>query len=504
MKAVQVNEELDIVLARVEGEYHAVYGKCTHYGAPLETGLLNGCRLICPWHHACFDVRDGKHLEAPGLDGLQSYKVVVQGEELLLELPEQVASHVPNQMAARSNTTDTYVVLGGGAAGAYAVEGIRQGGFTGRVIMISREPEVPYDRPNCSKEYLSGDAPEEWMPLRDRDFYQQHGIELMDGMEVTSVDAKNQVIHFSDGDSLNYHKLLVCTGGKPRQLPIQGIDLKNVFPLRSLDDSRKIKAAGEKAKQAVVIGSSFIGLEGAQALHKLDCEVHVVGPEQVPFETLWGKDIGQAIQRVHEQAGIKFHLGQKVSELKGNGKVEKAVLDSGEELEADLVLVGVGVTPATDFIQHHQLEKDGGIKVNEQLAASDSLFAAGDIAHYPYNGGHARIEHWKVAAQQGRIAGLNMAGKQTPYQAVPFFWTAQQDLGLQYIGHLDSYDDIIYDGEPSSGEFVAYFVKNNQIQAALGCMRDLEIMALQELMLEGRVPSPSDVRMGVDWSKVLV
>lgn len=504
IKKVTVNDGLEIVLAKIDGEFYAVYGKCTHYGAPLGDGALNGDRLVCPWHHACFDMKTGKHLEAPGIDGLPTYEVTTEGDSVFVTIPEDISDRIPNDMSkADSANPETYVVLGGGAAGAYAVEGMREAGFTGKVIMVSRENELPYDRPNCSKDYLADEAPEEWMPLRDGNFYKEHDIELSFGREVKAVDVEAQNITFQNGDKLDFDKLLVCTGGAPRKLAIPGNNLANIHTLRSLADSRNIRNVGKQAKKAVVIGSSFIGMEGAQSLQQLGCEVTVVAPEEVPFANVFGDKIGKKIQQWHEDAGITFKLGRTAQRFDGDQKVRKVILDNNEEIKADLVLAGIGVEPATQLLKDMELAADGGIPVDEYLAASEHLYAAGDVARYPYDGSTARIEHWKVAAQQGRIAGMNMAGKQQAYNAVPFFWTVQQKQPMQYVGHVRDFDDIIFDGDPDGDQFIAFYTKNNEPKAALGMGRDKDMVIVQELMHNEQMPGVAEIKAGVNWQQLL-
>jgi NADPH-dependent 2,4-dienoyl-CoA reductase/sulfur reductase-like enzyme/nitrite reductase/ring-hydroxylating ferredoxin subunit len=499
MKAVSAGEQ-EVLLLNVAGEISALFPKCTHYGAPLADGLLNGNRIICPWHHACFDARTGKHLEAPGIDGLPSYEVEVRGEEIWVDLPESESDRVSNEMASpRVENETTYAIVGGGAAAAYAAEGMREAGFTGRIVLFSDEQEVPYDRPNCSKDYLQGEAPEEWMPLRDAAFYKKHGIVLMKGHRAKQIDPQKKKIHFESGDPVAYDKLLVCTGGTPNRLPIAGAELDNVFTLRSLEDSRVLLEKGKAAKKAVIIGASFIGMEVAMSLQQLDCEVHVVAPEEVPFAKVFGKSVGQQLKKWHEAAGIHFHLGRQVNQIDGQSSAKGLLLDDETRLESDLIVMGVGVHPATAFLPKPMLEEDGSLKTDQYLQVADGIYAAGDIATYPQNGQYQRIEHWKVACQQGRIAGMNMAGAGQPYQAIPFFWSAQQDKILGYVGHAEGFDETIVEGKLDGDSFLVHYVKNDTIQATLSLFRDQELCAVQELMLEQRMPSPKEVKAGVDW-----
>lgn len=503
MKQVEVGDT-SVLLAKVEGTFHALYAKCTHYGAPLADGVLNGRRLVCPWHHACFDVKTGRHLEACGIDGLPTYDIRIEGEDVIVRVPDDSPGRVANVMARPEPANKkTYAIIGGGAAAAYAAEGMREAGFTGRIVMINAEEELPYDRPNCSKEYLQGEAPEEWMPLRPESFYKEHDITLLKGHRVTKVDTGNKKVHFEKGDPLEYDKLLVATGSVPRQLPTPGADSANVRTLRSLRDSRELRELGEAADKVAIIGSSFIGLEGAMSLQHLDCEVTVVAPEEVPFGHIWGKAVGQRIRKWHEEAGVKFRLGRKVKQIYPQGDVATVELDDGSQLKANLILVGIGVEPATGFLKGVEREEDGGIRVDQYLRATEDVYAAGDIAHYPENGRHVRIEHWKVACQQGRVAGMNMAGAHLKYQAVPFFWSAQQDKILGYTGHVKDYDETIVEGSLDGDSFMVHYVKDNDIKATLSLFRDAEACAIQELMYEGRMPAPEKVKEGVDWLQLL-
>ncbi len=486
--------DTDILLARYRDEFFATAAHCTHYGAPLAEGALNGKRVVCPWHHACFDISSGRQMEPPGCDSLPSFTVVVRGEAIFVQLPEDPPAQRMVQMdKGNKESEQLYAIIGGGTAAQYAAEALRAEGYQGRILMISQDKDHPYDRVNCSKEYLQGEAPEEWMPLRSADFYEEYSIELMLDTTVETLDADKKEIRLQQGDTLHYDKVLICTGAKVRKLSVAGSDLKNVFTLRSLQDSSRIQQAAKEADRAVVVGSSFIGMEAAWGLAKLGCSVTVVSPEKVPFASKWGEEVGRMLQELHEENGIQFRLETKVSAMEGNGQVKKVQLENGETLAADLVLMGIGVDPATDFVQGLDMKEDGGIVVDAQLYAGKDVYAAGDIAHFPYKGNEVRIEHWRLACQHGRLAGENMAGKKKAYESVPFFWTAQHGVQIRYVGYVKDYDRIVVDGTISERKFIAYYIKDGMVRAALGIQRDREMAALNELIRMDKVPPVKDL-----------
>jgi NADPH-dependent 2,4-dienoyl-CoA reductase/sulfur reductase-like enzyme len=398
------------------------------------------------------------------------------------------------------------MVLGAGAAGQYAVEGLRQAGFTGRILLVTQETTASYDRPKCSKNYLQKEAQNEGMPLRSPDFYQQHDIELMTGRQVDRVDTREKTLLFSDGESLGFDKLIFCTGSRPRRLEMPGSDLQGVYTLRSWADSKILREATQQAKRAVIVGASFIAMEVVWSLRSLGLEVTVVAPDKVPFEKIFGSEIGQMLQAEHEQNGVQFQLGTHVKAIDGNDRVSGVTLENDVQLPADLVVIGIGVSPATDFIQGLKLAEDGAVIVDEHLQAADDIYAAGDIAQYPdwLTGKPMRIEHWRVACQQGRITGFNAAGRATLYRSIPYFWTAQFGVKLRYVGHTSKWDDIIVDGDIQKQTFIAYYVKEGRILAAAGVNRDQEMAALQELLRRDLLPTAENIKnTSLDLKKLL-
>jgi NADPH-dependent 2,4-dienoyl-CoA reductase/sulfur reductase-like enzyme len=365
-------------------------------------------------------------------------------------------------------------------------------------LLISQESCVPYDRPSLSKGYLAGDMEADSLPLRSETFYREADIELVLGQRVSQVNPANKTIIYRYGESLTYDSLLLATGGQPRGLEVPGAGLTNVFTLRSADDCDQIIKAAAHTSQAVVVGTSFIGMETAAALKKRGLAVTVVGRGSVPLKRTLGPEVGSMLQKIQEENGVSFKLGRQVTRLEGEAQVKKVVLDNGERLSADLVLVGIGVHPATDYLHGVTTNPDGSVNVDKYLSVTDGLYAAGDIARFPdwRTGEHIRIEHWQLAELHGFTAALNMSGQQTEFQGVPFFWTEQFEPYLFYVGHVTDWDEIIWHGKAADRKFVAFYVKNDQVLAAAGCEHDHGMAYITELMRTGLMPSPAELRAG--------
>jgi NADPH-dependent 2,4-dienoyl-CoA reductase/sulfur reductase-like enzyme/nitrite reductase/ring-hydroxylating ferredoxin subunit len=472
-----------VVLARDGQEIFAVGGQCTHYGAPLADGLVVGHTLRCPWHHACFDLRTGEALAAPALNPLSRWEVVREGATVRVanEIPAADGATPIRARAATQNDPQSIVIVGAGAAGNAAAEMLRREGYTGKVTMIGGDESVPYDRPNLSKDYLAGNAPEEWIPLRPDEFYAQHEIELIRGVTVSSIDASARSVALSNGESRSFDKMLLATGAEPVRLQMPGGDLPHVHYLRSLSDSRSIIAAANDAKNAVVIGASFIGLEVAASLRARGLSVNVVAPEKVPLERVLGGGIGRFIQRKHESEGVVFHLGHTSSAITATG----VTLDDGTSIPADIVVVGVGVRPLTALAEKAGASIDKGVVTNEYLETSiPGVFAAGDIARYPdpRSGDNVRIEHWVVAERQGQTAARNMLGAGKSFSTVPFFWSNHYSTAISYVGHAEKWDEILVDGNIDEGEFIAGYRLGEKILAVAASGREKASLEAEVLM----------------------
>jgi NADPH-dependent 2,4-dienoyl-CoA reductase/sulfur reductase-like enzyme len=379
---------------------------------------------------------------------------------------------------------ETYVIIGAGAAGHAAAEMLRREGFDGRLVLLGADDEVPYDRPNLSKDYLAGTAPEEWIPLRSRGFYEEHGIELRLGVRAASIETAGRVVTLASGAQVRFDRLLVATGAEPVRLPIPGGDLPHVHYLRTLSDSRAIIAAASTAGRAVVVGAGFIGLEVAASLRTRGLEVHVVAPENIPMERIVGPDLGQFVQRLHEEHGVTFHLGDTVASV----APDAVTLKGGGTLSADLVVIGVGVRPAVTLAEEAGLRVDNGILVDEYLETSEpGVFAAGDVARWPYGGADstARVEHWVVAQRQGQTAARNMLGRRTRFDSVPFFWSQHYDVPICYVGHARTWDRIDIAGSIADRDCIVAFRSGGQTLAVASIYRDRECLEAERALERG-------------------
>ncbi len=482
-----------ILLARIGGRCHAVGGTCPHAGAPLSEGVLHGEVVTCPWHKAAFNVTTGRRVEPPAMDDLPRYETSVVGGRVLVEVtggsrPE----HTPTMP---SGDDRCMAIVGAGAAGAMAAQTLREAGFAGRVVLIGQEDRVPYDRTVLSKYALSGKKGGEKTPLQDQAFYDRHAIERV-SRRVASIDPATRSLTFGDGTTFAYHAVLAATGGAPRRLETPGAELDGVFVLRSAADAEAIADAAAQARSVVIAGSGFIAMEAAASLCERGLSVTVVAPQSAPFERQLGAEVGRVFQTVHEREGIVFRLGDEIVALDGRTRVEGVRLKSGGRLQADLVVVGLGITPATEFIGGVTRTKDGGILVDRTLRAADGLYAAGDIAAFPLRGDGEtiRVEHWRVAEQHGRTAALNMLGHERAYDSVPYFWTIHFMKRLDYVGHAEHWDEIVLDGDREKPDFTAFYLQNDRVAAIAGWGRDKQMATAITLMTRQRDWSLTDLR----------
>ncbi|HYG61632.1 MAG TPA: FAD-dependent oxidoreductase [Thermoanaerobaculia bacterium] len=464
-----------VLVVRRGEEIFAIGASCTHYGGPLAEGLVVGDTVRCPWHHACFSLRTGEALRAPALNPASCYRVERETDRIFVREKLEAA---PRQAA---QAPDPAVILGSGAAGNAAAEELRRQGYEGRILLVGPELHLPYDRPNLSKDYLAGNAPEEWIPLHPWDFYGERRIELIQGARATAIDPAAKTVTLDDGRTLSWGALVLATGADPVRLALPGGDLPHVHYLRTLDGSRRIIDAAKTAGHAVVLGASFIGLEAAAALRARGLAVTVVAPDERPLGKIMGPEIGDFIRALHEEHGVVFHLGTTAQTI-GRDEVRLA---TGETLPADLVLIGVGVRPNVALAEAAGLAVDNGVLVDEYLETSaPGIFAAGDIARWPdpHSGERLRIEHWVLAERQGQAAARNVLGRRERFDAVPFFWSQHYDVAINYVGHASRWDALEVAGSIPGRDACVAFHDRGRIAAVATIYRDKESLEAELAM----------------------
>jgi len=475
----------DVVIVRADGAVHVLSGMCPHAGAPLADGAVCQGRLICPWHKAVFRLDTGALVEPPALDGLARYPVTIRDGRVLAE-PR--AATPPNPTPIVTNVR-VILVLGTGAAGVAACIALRDNGYDGRLVLIGAEAAEPYDRTALSKFVLAGDMPpREISPLRAADVWTARGIERIEATLV-DLDVATRTLTCADGTRLHYDRAILATGATPNRLAIPGATLANVLTLRDRADATAVLAATSPATRVVVIGSSFIALEAASALRKRNVPVTIVSPDQRPFEKQFGPAIADLFRTLHETNGVVFHTPARPVRFIGTERVTAVALDDGAELPADLVLLGVGVRPATDIVRGAEQIADGGIVVDSAMHAGNGLYAVGDCAAFPWHGRPVRIEHWRVAQQQARRAAAAILGLPIDHPPVPFFWTYHYGQNTEYLGHADRWDRIEIVGDPHDWNFLALLITGADVSAVVAAGRPRQTAVLVERM---RQPLPPD------------
>jgi apoptosis-inducing factor 3 len=468
-----------IVVARIDGEVYALDAACTHYGVPLGGGIVEGHTIRCPAHHSRFDLRTGEAVAAPALRPVACWKVGVRDGRAYVTGRREVAP--PVRAAAQSPAPRSVVIVGAGAAGTACAEMLRREGFEGTVTLLDAGTDAPVDRPNLSKDYLAGSAEEAWMPLFPPEWYAEQRIDLQLGSRVTGIDTEGRKVRLIDGRAFEYDALLLATGSEPVRLPIPQHATPNVYYLRTLADSRAIIAAAEGAARAVVVGSSFIGLEVAASLRARGLAVTVVSHEALPLSRVLGPELGWTLQRLHEDHGVRFHLNDGIAAVG-----EKSVtLKSGPTIDADLVVVGIGVRPGVALGKWAGLEVENGIVVDEQLRTSaPGVWAAGDVCRWPdpWTGDSIRSEHWVVGLRQGQTVARNILGRGERFIAAPFFWSAHYDVTVSYVGHAEKWDALEMDGDPRAHDCTAIYRRAGKPLAVATIARDRASLRVEAAM----------------------
>src|SRR5215831_15646735 len=468
-----------VLLARRGGQFFAIGATCTHYGGPLAEGLLVDGTVRCPWHHACFNLRTGEALHAPALSPVSCWSTEVRGDKVFIG--EKIESTPSRRVARTAEMPQKIVIVGGGAAGFAAAEMLRRQQFQGSIAMLSDDDAPPVDRPNLSKDYLAGNAPADWVPLRDDAFYADQKIDLRLKTRVTDIDARANAVALGDGARVDYDRLLLATGAEPVRLQLPGMDLPHVHTLRSFADCQGIIGQTKAARHAVVLGASFIGLEVAASLRARGIGVHVVAPDKRPMERILGPEMGDFVRKLHEEHGVIFHLEETATVI----DAQRVTLKRGGTIDADLVVAGVGVRPRLTLAEKCGLAIDRGVAVNAYLETSvPGIFAAGDIARWPdrHSGTGIRVEHWVVAQRQGQTAAINMLGGREKFDTAPFFWSQHYDVPINYVGHAESWDELAIDGDIAARDCVVRYKRGGRVLAVASIYRDLESLKAEVAM----------------------
>lgn len=457
--------------------------------------------------------------DAPALDALPTFKVTerdgaiyVHGEESLLKSGKRSPSF--KRTKAPGPDAEKVVVVGGGSGAIGLVEGLRENGFGGAITMISNEGYLPIDRPKLSKALITDQSKIQW---RNAEFFKSSSVDVVQD-EVVDVDLVSKSVTTKSKERFPYTKLVLATGGAPRNLPLQGFKvLNNIFLLRTVHDVKNIvDTIGEKGKKIVIVGSSFIGMEIAAATAS-DNDVTVIGQESVPLERVLGKEVGAGIRKLLEGKGVKFHMDAAVDKAEPKGSDQSVVgsvaLKDGTKLQADLVILGVGVAPSTGYLKENQvvrLEDDGSLKVDENysVVGLKDVYAVGDIASFPYNGPggngrYTRIEHWNVAQNQGRAVSRHIVNPALKGEFfTPIFWAALTGQ-LRYCGNtVNGWDDLVLQGNPGEGKFVAYYCNGETVVAVASMAVDPVVVKAAELIREGIMPTKSQLKGGLDILEV--
>uniref|UniRef100_A0A3Q3F6V8 Apoptosis inducing factor mitochondria associated 5 n=1 Tax=Kryptolebias marmoratus TaxID=37003 RepID=A0A3Q3F6V8_KRYMA len=477
-----------VLLTRCGGKFSAVGNQCTHYGAPLSKGFLSGHKVRCPWHGSCFNGHTGDLEEFPGMDCLPCHKLVhFLFFDMIQNLGQQ--KRIRSMGAAAPGVSHTILLLGGGAASLICAETLRQENFGGRIIMVTREELLPYDKTRLSKVKVMN-VLSDTILLRKREFFHQHDIEVWLQKEALSVDTDRKTVTFDDGAVQSYDQLLLSTGCRCG-LDVPSMTLDNIKMLETPEDARQIHASS-LGRKVVLVGTSFVGMEVASYLLDKASSITVIGSSEMPYQNTFGREVGKMLL----EKNVKFHMNDFVSEIKGvNGEVKEVVLKSGKVIPADVLIVGIGSIPNSEFLQTTKIQMNSKnfIIVDKYMRTNvPDVFCAGDMASFPLalaNNQLVTIGHWQMAQAQGRIAALNMLNKTTELTSVPFYWTVLLGKTLRYAGYGEGYTELVMKGNFESEErkFLALYLKNDEVIAAAGLDYDPVVSAVAERLLSGEV-----------------
>ncbi len=481
------------LLARVRGKVYAVGHKCPHYEEKLEHGALFGTLIVCKSHFARMDITTGRALAAPAYNDLPVYPVRIEAGDVWLG--PVVKPKFPKPAAEIGSDPRTFLIVGAGAAGNMAAETLRRQGFAGRIVMITAESERPYDRPNLSKDFITGKVDEDYLHLHGSKFYPNQGIELLTGRKVVSLDTADKAAVLEGGETIRFDRALLASGGTPRRLPVPGADGQGCFMLRTAEDARAIVSAAARWKTVVLIGAGFIGLELAGSLRDKDLEVVVVAPEALPLANVLGDRVSAYMKSLHESREVRFLMGRTASRIEGEPGAKVVTLSDGVRLPAGFVIIGLGITPAVDYLAGTGLVENGAVPVDAAMRTrAPDVFAAGDIAALPdADWERRRVEHWVAAQRQGQRAAMSMLDLDPGRTEVDFFWSKQAGASLKYIGHAREFDQVVYRGVVEEGRFLAGYYRKGVLKAAATVGMALDLVAVERLLRFSKAPTAAQI-----------
>ncbi|KAL3970872.1 calcipression-3 [Sarotherodon galilaeus] len=482
-----------VLLTRSGGKYSAIGNQCTHYGAPLSKGFISGNRVRCPWHGSCFNVHTGDLEEYPGIDCLPCHKVHIQNSKVYVSINKKTLrqeKRTKRMGTAVPGVTHTVLLLGGGAASLICAETLRQENFGGRIIMVTREDLLPYDKTRLSKVMnVESDS----ILMRRMEFFHQYDIEVWLRKEALSVDTDKKTVTFDDGSVQSYDQVLISTGCRAKGLDVPGMNLGNIKMLETPEDARQIHAACT-GSNVVLVGTSFVGMEVASYLTDKASSITVIGSSEMPYQNTLGPEIGKLTMTMLIERNVKFYMNDNVTEVRGvNGKVKEVVLKSGKVIPAEVLIVGIGTMPNSEYLKDSkiQMTSKNFVKVDKYMRTNvPDVFCGGDLAMFPLamaKNKMVNIGHWQMAQAQGRIVALNMLNKTTELNSVPFYWTVLVGKTIRYTGYGEGYTELVIKGKFEDRKFLALYIKDDEVIAAAGLNFDPAVSAVAERLATGKV-----------------
>ncbi|WCE03923.1 FAD-dependent oxidoreductase [Pseudoxanthomonas sp. JBR18] len=486
-------DDQKILILRDGERIRAFQGTCPHAGADLSEGVRCAGRVVCPWHHAAFDTTDGGLREPPATEHLTRFVVERDGDGWCVDTSRTAPTSAPIPQLAN----DHVVIVGAGASAFMTAQTLRLRGYAGHITMLAPEGVAPYDRTMLSKAFLAGEMDADDLPLGGQDWADRQRITLVK-TPVSALDMAHKHVTLAGGERLRYDHLVVATGASPESADLPGADLSGVHMLRSLDDAKSLRE-GAQGQDIVIVGTGFIGLEAAASLvgDGGAKSVTVIGPDDQILRGLLGPEPARAIQDLHAHNGVRFRLGQRVEALHGDGQVDAVILEDGTRVKCGLALLGLGVTPDAGLLGEF-VDEDGAVKVDAGMRVAPSVYAVGDIAAAPTACGRLRVEHWRVAMQEGMAAAEAILARQQGAMdgRVPFFWTMQYGKSLRYVGHARPGAERHLWGDPGSLDFIEFSLEGGYAVAAAGVGQGKALAAFEELLRGGRSPSADEIKAG--------